>query len=266
MLPRRIRAILHARLTELFVGLLVSQSLLFSVGPTARADPRPRAAGASFDFNATVTVDGVQFVDVAKSESLVQGELKNGLCYFGEIDIEFDLPDNVGATAYEVGLDVTKDCQLVVSRAAALASPPADELHGTAFSSSRTPPVDHRGWATFGVWEQFKILTTETRVAMTYTRDGGQVYNGRDLYTLGWIDYYFPWTSTLQALNYATAGPNEVFISARYKYSSPTPPRPSYALSARFTANPGPQQPSCSFSQGSLPPLWTTKCKGGLYY
>jgi len=127
-----------------------------------------------------------------------------------------------------------------------------------------TAVVNHYGWAKHRVEEYVNIPVTYTYVEMYYTRDGTRVYNGHGAICKHWNDGG-GWTDTLEACNYSGSGPSSVYVYGRYHFSSWIPPQPSYSLSARFTADPGPRY-TCSVSNGSMPLGWGHICSGGIYY
>lgn len=235
--------------------------LLLTIGTLAIASPvganARKTAASDSAYVVNVTVDGVETANVAAGAVIARGTPdKDGNCDFGgSITMSIESPESAGG--YEVSLSADDSCQLTVSSMGETKVPSDLPMSGSDPADTRTP-VDHRGWTYSSVLEQFGITSTEERVAMTYTRNGGSVYSGRDLYR----DHYtsvFPWDVNPQAYNYSLAGPSSVFIYSRSHYQSVSPPRPAYALSARFTANPGPHH-TCSLSQGSLPPFWDFRC------
>jgi hypothetical protein len=169
------------------------------------------------------------------------------------------VPEDAGPVAFEIVLTVDNDCDFVVESFGEVKDPPTESPEGRA-------AVDHRGWNFNTVLEYANISCCEERVKMTYTRNGGSVYNGRDHYHLSYTDPVPGWGTNLQAYNWNDTGPSQVFIFSRALYHSPIFPQPSFALSSRFTANPGVVAPTCTVSQGTIPLGWDQKCTGGICY
>jgi hypothetical protein len=114
--------------------------------------------------------------------------------------------------------------------------------------------------------EYINIPVNYTSVEMKYTRNGGNVSGGNSNLCHWWVDVPSAWGHSLEACNAGNAGPTSVFTYGRYLFwSAIIPPFPTYALSARFTADPG-NRSNCSISSGSRPLGWGLICSGGLYY
>jgi hypothetical protein len=104
-------------------------------------------------------------------------------------------------------------------------------------------------------------------VEMKYIRNGGSVYGGSAPAYYDWDDGLPGWGHSNQAYTWGPDGPSQVFIYRRTKFWNPGPPQPSYALSARFKADPAPNYGgTCSVSQGNIPAGWDQFCEGGIYY
>ncbi len=242
-------------------------TLLALVVP-ARGMPLELQSRGSVDFDPVIFVGGVE-KEAAVGDVVLQGEPvqtssvtrgAGALCKFNqEVEESFQLPDDIGPIAFEIVLTVEEGCNLVVKSFGEIKNPPTKDPAGRAI-------VDHRGWNFNTVFEYANITVAEERVKLTYTRNGGSVYNGRDRYHLSYTDYVPGWGTNLQAYNWYLTGPGQVWIYSRALYHSPNPPPPSFALSSRFTANPGVVAPTCTVSQGTIPLGWDQKCTGGVYY
>lgn len=100
---------------------------------------------------------------------------------------------------------------------------------------------------------------------MKYTRDQGVVYGGSDPRYRDYNSNWPCWDKDNEAYRWNPSGPYEVFLYRRTHFHNCTPPRPTYDLSARFWANPGPDF-FCHMPSGSLPPSWDLRCHGGVYW
>jgi hypothetical protein len=250
------------RAIVVFIAGLLAIPLL-SIGVSAN-ELTPRERRVARIAKPFVRVGHGQREVIEEGDVIQQGTKEGEFCHYDEKNtVGFAVPDDIGPVAYHIVLGQDDDCDIVVEAAEPI-KPPEDEPRTNPISR-RGGAVSHRMWAFHTVFEYVNITTSEERVKLTYDRDGGQVFNGRDKFRYSYVDSQGVWSTDHQAQNSDLNGPTEVFYYSRTRYWSSVPPQPDYALSARATADPGPRH-SCSFSQGDLPFGWDRECSGGLFY
>jgi len=262
---------------HLFGAFLLSGTIFVLTGRIETA----WSAGSESDYQVTATVGG-RVVALSPGMVIATGTRTGDVCRFpSAIEVSATVPDDQGLAAVEIRTHVNELCQMVVESAGPIENPPtqpppeigaSEELganvwppeDGTAAPIEPLAVVNHYGWTKHRVEEYVNIPVTYIYVEMKYKRDGNRVYGGSGALCRMWNDGA-GWTQTMQACNTSGSGPSSVYVYGRAKFSSWIPPQPSYALSARFTADPGPRH-TCSVSQGTIPLGWDAICSGGLYY
>ncbi len=188
------------------VVVAAAGTLLALVVP-ARGMPLELQSRGSVDFDPVTVGDVVLQGEPVQTSSVTRGA--GALCKFNqEVEESFQLPDDIGPIAFEIVLTVEEGCNLVVKSFGEIKNPPTKDPAGRAI-------VDHRGWNFNTVFEYANITVAEERVKLTYTRNGGSVYNGRDRYHLSYTDYVPGWGTNLQAYNWYLTGPGQVWIYSR---------------------------------------------------
>lgn len=233
---------------------VMALSLSLSLSPATIQVASALEAG----YSATAQV-GSRVFPLTAGTMIEQGTQVGTACDFPQpVTITWGVPADQGAVAIEVRTEVDDQCNLVAQEVRPMSDPPSRPTTRAA--------VNHYGYAEHEVQEYVNIPVTEVHVEMKYTRNGGTVCCGNSISTFNYDDGT-GWTVTTQALTFNVNGPSSVFVYQRTKFSNPIPPHPSYAISARFTANPGPNNGgTCTVSQGSIPLGWGDICRGGLYY
>jgi hypothetical protein len=261
MLRTRGEAVALITSKPVFVFCVVAMLILLSV-PAGAADS---TAGVTLPSGVHVTVgDGRTMAPASVGSVVAQGTLTPGFdaCSFSTPSvIGGSIPDDVGPIALSITTHMDSSCTVRITSILVSPNPPTEPSGSGAAPASE---VYHRGWAFHTVFEYVNITVTEERVKMTYTRNGSQVYDGRDRFGQDYTDI-LPWHTDLEAYNWDPDGPTAVFNYRRTHYSSLLPPKPGYTISARFTADPGARF-TCGWYQGTLPLGWDRTCSGGLYW
>jgi hypothetical protein len=224
-------------------------------------------------YDATVVLNGHE-VPATPGTVIAVGQAGSAGCEFRTFRAEVSgrVPDDMGPAAMAIRIEVDELCQMVVSSVEVItppAPPPATDsgaiaVGTAAITEAATTAVNHYGWAKGWVEEYVNIPVTRTNVEMKYKRDGGRVFGGSAGSCWPWNDGG-GWTVRFESCNWNPSGPNQVWIKGQYHFSSWIPPQPSYSLSAKFRADPGPGY-SCSLTNGSRPWGWGFECDGGVYY
>lgn len=287
---------LLAIVTAWAVLLVVSSSAASSAAPESPTLPS-ESPTFPLGLAVSVTVDGEEEV-VSEGEVVAQGsENAQGECTYGSLRIGVSAPQDLGreseaAVEFDVTISPDKDCTLSVENiSVAETSPPlgpasesvaaseSDLAVGGAMPDEEpesghpippnpppsAPSVYHAGVSRAVVQEQFGLTASETETGMAYTRRGDRVFDGRDPSFDEYNSHAPCWSHDNLRWVWWPEGPGYVYIQRKTRWWNCTAPRPDYTLRAKFWADPGVGW-DCWMTNGSLPPFWDLRCRGGLFY